>query len=124
MAYLIFFASPFLDLNPFLISPLEIYGLSFRDIWAFPQLVKNLSAIAGDLGSIPGLGVGKIPWRRERLQREADWVSQGFATEEILWIETEVSAEQSEPGRRSLGHTHTQRCEGVWQGPRTKSRDC
>jgi len=56
--------------------------------------------------------VWKVRWwclveRDEVQQREADWVSQGFATEEILWIETDVSAEQSEPGRRSLGHTHT-----------------
>ena len=28
-------------------------------------MVKNPAAVAGDTGSVPGLG--KIPWRRERL---------------------------------------------------------
>ena len=47
--------------------------------------------------------VWKVRWwllvkRDEAQQRKADWISRGFAREEIVWIETEVSAEQSRPG--------------------------
>ena len=82
MAYLIFFASPFLDLNSFLILPLEIYGLSFRDIWAFPQLVKNLSAmqetwvqsLGWGLVRSPGEGKG-YPLQYSGLENSMDCIS-------------------------------------------------
>jgi len=52
----------------------EEIGYPLQYSWAslVAQLVKNLPAIAEDLGLIPGL-VGKIPWRRERLPTPVFW---------------------------------------------------
>ena len=39
----------------------------------FSSAGKESVCNAGDLGSIPGLGVGKIPWKRERLPTPVFW---------------------------------------------------